>query len=64
MQPAYSAYTTPDACPVALDMAGKVMSLPMGPYLDPAAATHVAATLLDAIGERLPERGDLLASSP
>ncbi|MCC6072180.1 DegT/DnrJ/EryC1/StrS family aminotransferase [Massilia sp. GCM10020059] len=64
MQPAYASYTEPDACPVALDMAGKVMSLPMGPYLDPAATTHVAATLLAAIGEQMPSRGDLLASSP
>lgn len=64
LQPAYASYSAPDACPVALDMAGKVMSLPMGPYLDPAAATHVAATLLAAMGERLPSRGDLLAASP
>ncbi len=64
MQPAYAGYTSPDACPVALAMAGKVMSLPMGPYLDPAVATSVAATLLAAVDERLPSRGDLLAQSP
>ena len=61
MQPAYAEYSSPDACPVALDMAGKVMSLPMGPYLDPAAATQVAATLLAAVGERMPSRAELLA---
>lgn len=64
MQPAYSDYSSADACPVALDMAGKVMSLPMGPYLDPATATHVAATLLAAMGEPVPSRGELLASFP
>jgi len=64
MQPAYAGYASPDACPVALEMAAKVISLPMGPYLDPAAATRVAATLLAAVGETLPTRGDLLASSP
>lgn len=64
MQPAYAGYTSPEACPVALEMAGKVMSLPMGPYLDPAVATSVAATLLAAVGEHLPSRGDLLVQSP
>ncbi|MBZ2207318.1 DegT/DnrJ/EryC1/StrS family aminotransferase [Massilia soli] len=64
MQPAYAGYTHADACPVALAMAAKVISLPMGPYLDPAAATTVAATLLAAVGETLPSRGDWLASSP
>ncbi|NML61954.1 DegT/DnrJ/EryC1/StrS family aminotransferase [Massilia sp. RP-1-19] len=63
MQPAYAHYASPDACPVALDMAGKVMSLPMGPYLEPAAATQVAATLLAALGERMPSRADLLAAA-
>ena len=62
MQPAYAHYASPDSCPVALEMAGKVMSLPMGPYLDPAAATQVAATLLAALGERIPPRADLLAT--
>ena len=64
MQPAYADYSSADACPVALDMAGKVMSLPMGPYLDPVTATHVAATLLAAMGEAVPSRGELLASFP
>ena len=48
MQPAYAHLSSPDGCPVALEMAGKVLSLPMGPYLDPGSASHVAATLLDA----------------
>ena len=63
LQPAYAEYSSPDACPVALDMAGKVMSLPMGPYLDPAAATQVAATLLAAVGERMASRAGLLAAA-
>ena len=64
LQPAYAAFSRPDSCPVALDMAGKVISLPMGPYLDPASATGVAAILLAALGEPVASRGDLLVLSP
>jgi len=48
VQPAYAHLSRPDACPIALNMAAKVLSLPMGPYLDPESASHVAATLLGA----------------
>jgi UDP-2-acetamido-2-deoxy-ribo-hexuluronate aminotransferase len=48
VQPAYAYLSSPDSCPVALEMAGKVLSLPMGPYLDNESANHVAATLLNA----------------
>jgi UDP-2-acetamido-2-deoxy-ribo-hexuluronate aminotransferase len=61
LQPAYAGLCAPDCCPVAIEMAGKVMSLPMGPYLAPSAATSVAATLLQALGETVPSRGRLLA---
>ena len=54
MQPAYAHLCCEDCCPVARDMAARVMSLPMGPYLPPAASHHVAATLLRAAGVRLP----------
>jgi UDP-2-acetamido-2-deoxy-ribo-hexuluronate aminotransferase len=47
-QPAYAALRPADACPVAVEMAAKVMSLPMGPYLSTADAQHVAKTLLHA----------------
>jgi UDP-2-acetamido-2-deoxy-ribo-hexuluronate aminotransferase len=54
MQPAYAHLSGPDGCPIARDMAARVMSLPMGPYLPPSASHQVAATLLHAVGVRLP----------
>jgi UDP-2-acetamido-2-deoxy-ribo-hexuluronate aminotransferase len=54
MQPAYAHLCDPGCCPVALEMAAKVMSLPMGPYLAPESAHLVAATLLQASGVALP----------
>jgi UDP-2-acetamido-2-deoxy-ribo-hexuluronate aminotransferase len=54
MQPAYAHLCYPDCCPVALDMAARVMSLPMGPYLSAAATHQVATTLLQAAGVPLP----------
>nr|WP_052170565.1 DegT/DnrJ/EryC1/StrS family aminotransferase [Massilia sp. JS1662] len=47
-QPAYAALSSADACPISVEMAGKVMSLPMGPYLSTSSAQQVAAALLDA----------------
>jgi UDP-2-acetamido-2-deoxy-ribo-hexuluronate aminotransferase len=47
-QPAYASLSSADACPVSVEMAGKVMSLPMGPYLSTACAQQVATVLLDA----------------
>jgi UDP-2-acetamido-2-deoxy-ribo-hexuluronate aminotransferase len=47
-QPAYASLSSPDACPVSVEMAGKVMSLPMGPYLSTSDAQQVATVLLDA----------------
>jgi UDP-2-acetamido-2-deoxy-ribo-hexuluronate aminotransferase len=54
MQPAYAHLCCADCCPVAREMAARVMSLPMGPYLPPAASHQVATTLLRAAGVRLP----------
>jgi UDP-2-acetamido-2-deoxy-ribo-hexuluronate aminotransferase len=54
MQPAYVHLCCEDCCPVARDMAARVMSLPMGPYLPAAASHQVAAVLLRAAGVRLP----------
>jgi UDP-2-acetamido-2-deoxy-ribo-hexuluronate aminotransferase len=54
LQPAYAHLCCPDCCPVALDMAGKVMSLPMGPYLDAASARQVAEAVLGAAGVTVP----------
>jgi UDP-2-acetamido-2-deoxy-ribo-hexuluronate aminotransferase len=47
-QPAYASPGAADACPVSVEMAGKVMSLPMGPYLSTANAQQVATVLLNA----------------
>lgn len=54
LQPAYAGLCRAEACPVALDMAAKVMSLPMGPYLDDAQARQVAGAVLAAAGVAVP----------
>jgi UDP-2-acetamido-2-deoxy-ribo-hexuluronate aminotransferase len=59
LQPAYAHLCSPDCCPVALDMANKVMSLPMGPYLPADSAHQVAETLLRAAGVALPGGAEL-----
>ncbi|MGO4479937.1 DegT/DnrJ/EryC1/StrS family aminotransferase [Massilia sp. 2TAF26] len=48
-QPAYTSPEIRDTCPVADEMAARVMSLPMGPYLSRSDADHVARTLLDKV---------------
>ncbi|MES2901671.1 MAG: DegT/DnrJ/EryC1/StrS family aminotransferase [Pseudomonadota bacterium] len=55
MQPAYAQWCSPEAAPVAMEMAAKVLSLPMGPYMADATVHEVAETLLDALGQ--PVRG-------
>jgi UDP-2-acetamido-2-deoxy-ribo-hexuluronate aminotransferase len=62
MQPAYAHLSSPDCCPVALDMAAKVISLPMGPYLSAESGYTVAAALLRAAGVALP--GSAEAAQP
>ena len=52
MQPAYARWCGPDAAPVARSMAARVLSLPIGPYLDDASIVHVASTLLQALGRQ------------
>ena len=54
LQPAYADWCSPEDAPVALSMAGKVLSLPMGPYMDNASVQLVAETLLRAVGEPVP----------
>jgi UDP-2-acetamido-2-deoxy-ribo-hexuluronate aminotransferase len=58
MQPAYAHLSSPHCCPVALEMAAKVISLPMGPYLSAESAYTVAAALLRAAGVALPGTAD------
>ena len=53
-QPAYAHLSDPDCCPVAVEMAARVMSLPMGPHLSAASVDRVALTLLDAAGIPMP----------
>jgi UDP-2-acetamido-2-deoxy-ribo-hexuluronate aminotransferase len=53
-QPAYAHLDPAAACPVSDALAGKVMSLPMGPYLSDAEIRAVCATLLHAAKETAP----------
>jgi UDP-2-acetamido-2-deoxy-ribo-hexuluronate aminotransferase len=68
LQPAYARLAAGDPCPVACDMATKVMSLPMGPYLTDHEAREVAEALLTAAGVPLPAGGqapaDALPAAP
>jgi UDP-2-acetamido-2-deoxy-ribo-hexuluronate aminotransferase len=64
LQPAYAHLSSPDACPVARAMAAKVMSLPMGPYLDDASARQVAMAVLQAAGVVLPACDAAAAGEP
>ena len=54
LQPAYAQWCSPEDAPVALEMAGKVLSLPMGPFLDAASVQQVCETLLRALGQSIP----------
>ena len=54
MQPAYASWCGPEDAPVALAMAGKVLSLPMGPYMPDADVRLVGETLLRAAGQSVP----------
>jgi UDP-2-acetamido-2-deoxy-ribo-hexuluronate aminotransferase len=54
LQPAYAHYCGPDDAPVALAMAARVLSLPMGPYLSMDGVQEVAAALLKAHGMSIP----------
>lgn len=62
LQPAYAHLCSPEDAPVALSMAGKVLSLPMGPYLGADDIAHVGATLLRAAGQSVPGAGEPMAA--
>jgi UDP-2-acetamido-2-deoxy-ribo-hexuluronate aminotransferase len=66
LQPAYAHLCRADQCPVAVEMAGKVLSLPMGPYMGEHSVREVAAVVLAALGEPLPDLAEPaeLAESP
>ncbi len=55
LQPAYAHWCHGDAAPVARTMAGRVLSLPMGPYLHTDSVQQVAETLLEAVGQPVPD---------
>ncbi len=57
LQPAYAHLCGPEDAPVALSMAAKVLSLPMGPYLALESVQQVAETLLLSLGQSLPGAG-------
>ena len=50
LQPAYAHLALGERYPVSEQMAARVLSLPMGPYLSGSDAHHVAGTLLQAAG--------------
>jgi UDP-2-acetamido-2-deoxy-ribo-hexuluronate aminotransferase len=54
LQPAYAALSAGGACPAARTLAGKVLSLPMGPYMPDADIERVCAVLLDAVAQAAP----------
>ena len=54
LQPAYAHWCSPEDAPVARTMAARVLSLPMGPYMDTDSVQQVASALLDALGMRIP----------
>jgi UDP-2-acetamido-2-deoxy-ribo-hexuluronate aminotransferase len=63
LQPAYAHLCCAECCPVAQDMAARVLSLPMGPYLPAAASHEVATALLQAAGVALPGSDEPVYSS-
>ncbi len=54
LQPAYEQWCSPEDAPVALSMAARVLSLPMGPYMDLDDVQQVGETLLRALGQNVP----------
>jgi dTDP-4-amino-4,6-dideoxygalactose transaminase len=59
MQQAYADLAMPaDALPIARDLAAEVLSLPIGPHLDQAAAEHVARVISRGASTRQEARGE------
>lgn len=59
MQPAYADRSKSAQCPVATDMAMRVLSLPMGPYLSNADVSTIAEAILLAASTDLPQQSRL-----
>ncbi|QDZ28628.1 DegT/DnrJ/EryC1/StrS aminotransferase family protein [Noviherbaspirillum sp. UKPF54] len=49
LQPAYAQFGDEDQFPVAVDMARRVISLPMGPYMQPNVVRYIAESVLSQI---------------
>lgn len=49
LQPAYAQFGDGDQFPVAVDMARRVISLPMGPYMQPNVVRYIAESVLSQI---------------
>lgn len=49
LQPAYAQFCSQDQFPVSVDMARKVISLPMGPYMQPNEVRYIAESVLSQI---------------
>ena len=62
MQPAYARWCNSTAAPVARTMAGKVLSLPMGPYLRDEEVARIGSALLQALGQPVPGIHDSLSA--
>ncbi|PQO88150.1 aminotransferase DegT [Massilia phosphatilytica] len=62
-QPAYAWLSNVDACPVAMDMAEKVLSIPMGPYMSQSDITHVTDVLIKAATQTPSGRMDVVELS-
>jgi dTDP-4-amino-4,6-dideoxygalactose transaminase/acetyltransferase-like isoleucine patch superfamily enzyme len=63
-QPAYALFALEADCPNALEMAKKVMSLPMGPYLTLSDVKHVAEVLIRATAVPVSNIDEVLDASP
>jgi UDP-2-acetamido-2-deoxy-ribo-hexuluronate aminotransferase len=63
LQPAYAYLSTPERCPVAAQMAMRVLSLPMGPYISDMEIRTVAEAVLRATGVIAPDQSALTVSA-
>ncbi|MFP5391332.1 MAG: DegT/DnrJ/EryC1/StrS family aminotransferase [Gammaproteobacteria bacterium] len=64
MQPAYARWAASASAPVARSMAGRVLSLPMGPYMSDEEVHTVATTLLQAVGQSVADAAGTPAGTP
>ncbi len=61
LQSAYAQFCYPDKYPIAIDMSKKVMSLPMGPYMQRGEIEQVSEALLHAVGRKTARQATVTA---